>query len=146
MPVLGGRGMESLAALRSDLTDYAAANLIAGIAGWLSVEIVWILVDDNGTAQDLRDGEPFVIERKPGISLVGQKRRHVTGMLRVEHVGGVIVHSGVWKAFACAVAEFMNMHRIIFGRAVCDHVREPEDFCFHQDTAVGSFVEFYQTA
>ena len=103
--------------------DDSAADLPAGIAGRLGVEVVGHLVHHHGFSQNLGNNKPFVIERNPGVSLIGKKGKKIPGMVRVLGLPRVIMSAGVGKVIA-AVPVFMDMESIKIRRARLHPVRE----------------------
>ena len=69
--------------LRNIHLDHTARNLCAGIAGWLCGKVIPILVDDEGTTDNIGNCETCVVERHPCVSVVGQEGREVSAVERV---------------------------------------------------------------
>ncbi len=70
-------------------TDNAASDLFPGIACRLGLKVIGHLVDDHGFAQDLRDDETLVVERDPGVALVGEQGQQISHVLGVRGAGGI---------------------------------------------------------
>ena len=60
--------------------DDSAADLIAGVAGGLRVEIIRHLVNHHGFAQNLRNDKAFIVERDPCIPLISKKGKEISRM------------------------------------------------------------------
>ena len=77
--------------LRADLYAHnrAAADARACVTGGLRGKIVSLAVNDDGSANDIPDGEPIREERLPCVAAVAQQRRKIAGMRGMRAVAGV---------------------------------------------------------
>lgn len=57
----------------------------------------------------------------------------------------VIVVTCIFKVPG-TIAGFMDVHAIKIGRSIFCYIREIEDFCFYQNSAIRSLIEFYKAA
>lgn len=112
----------------------AAADLVAGVSGRLCGEVVGCAVDDQSSADDLRQFKSVGIKGAVSVAPVTEKRGQVAGMLRMRQSAGVVVRTGLIKGKR-AVACFVNVHgvELTVGRSVL--IRQVEDLRFDQDTA-----------
>ena len=67
-------------------------------------------------------------------------------MAWVQGVRRIEVVAGAWKAAAGAVSKLVDVHGIKVCGVWRDDVGETEDLGFYQYAAIGSVIEFYQTA
>lgn len=112
----------------------AAADLVAGVSGRLCGEVVGYAVDDQRTADDLRQFKAVGIKSAVGVAPVTEKRGQVAGMLRMRQPAGIVVRAGLIKGKR-AVARFVNVHgvELTVGRSI--FVRQVKDLRFDQNTA-----------
>lgn len=122
-------------------TDRSAADFIAGIAGRLTFEVVWHAVDDYRSSYDVIQGKSFVIEDLIGVALIAHQRRKISGVLRMGHIGWIIMVSGLIK-WSGTVAMFVNMHCIEVAGTLDGNIGKSEDLRFDQDPSVGGLIEF----
>lgn len=124
--------------------DDSASDLFTGVAGRLTGKIICHTVNDYGSSENGIDEEPFVIKHLICIALIAQKRGKVSGMLRMGHVVGIVMISGLVKRYG-TVPVFMNMHTIEIAGTLYMDIGKPEDFGFHQDSAVRGLIKFYRS-
>lgn len=125
--------------------DHAAPDLFTGIPGRLRGKVIPLCMDDHRTAEDIRDKEPPVVKRGPGISLVSHQRQQVACMVGMRLHGRIIMRPRPGKVLG-TVAMFVDVERIKAGGSRDRDIREPEDLRLHQDTAIRGGIKFYQTA
>lgn len=124
--------------------DDSASDLFTGVAGRLTGKIICHTVNDHRSSEDGIDEEPFVIKHLICIALIAQKRGKVSGMLRMGHVVGIVMISGLVKRYA-AVPVFMNMHTVEIAGTLYMDIGKPEDFGFYKDSAVRGLIKFYRS-
>ena len=124
--------------------DDSASDLFTGVAGRLTGKIICHTVNDHRSSEDGIDEEPFVIKHLICIALIAQKRGKVSGMLRMGHVVGIVMISGLVKRYA-AVPVFMNMHTVEIAGTLYMDIGKPEDFGCYQDSAVRGLIKFYRS-
>ena len=127
------------------LPDDATGDFSAGIAGGLCQKIVRHGVDDDGSSQNLINGEAFVIKRGPCIAPVGKKGKEIAGMVRMGLTVRIIMISGVGKIIG-AVPVFMDMHGVKGGSRPAAPIRKPENFRFHKYAVIRGIIKFYKAA
>ena len=112
----------------------AAADLVAGVSGRLCGEVVDCAVDDQSSADDLRQFKSVGIKGAVSVAPVTEKRGQVAGMLRMRQSAGIVVRAGLIKGKR-TVARFVNVHgvELTVGRGI--FVRQVKDLRFDQDTA-----------
>ena len=121
--------------------DRSAADLVAGIAGGLASEVICHAVNDHRSSHDIIQRKSFVIEDLIGVALIAHQRRQISGVLRMGHIGWIIVFSGLIK-WSGTVAVFMNMHGVEVAGTLDGDIGKSEDLCFDQYSAIGSLIEF----
>ena len=87
-------------------------------------------MDDHRTSQDVTDVEPLIVERRPRVSLIGEKRDHVAEMVRMHGTWCAEMRTDICEIVG-AVPVLMNMHRKKSSGARLVHTREIEKFDFH---------------
>lgn len=90
-------------------TDHAAGDFLSGIAGWLSVEIVGIAVNDYGPSDYLMHRKAVGSKGQICISLALHEWRQVTGMFRMGMSCGIIMAFGSGETGAGTCSALMNM-------------------------------------
>lgn len=75
------------------------------------MEIIRVPVNDDGTAENVFDGEALVIERHPGVTLIGEEGRQITGMIGMEAARCAEMTSGFHKAVR-AIPVLMDVHGV----------------------------------
>lgn len=78
----------------SKAADYTAANFIPGISGRLSSEIIPLGMNDDGAAENITNLKSLIVKTAPGISLICQKRKQISGMARVRRAGRIKMTAG----------------------------------------------------
>ena len=65
-------------------------------------------MDDNRFPNNIVYPEALVVEGRPGIALITEKRRHIAGMIRMQLSRTGIVAAGLGKVIG-TIPEFMDM-------------------------------------
>ena len=128
-----------------DGTNHPTSDLSSGIARWLCMKIIRHLMDDHRASHNLINGKAPIKEGHPGIALIAQERRHITGMIWMFLHVGIVVIAGMGKILG-AVAYFMDVKPIEIRRKRCGDIRKTKNLRLHQYTAVGSIVKLDQAA
>ena len=120
--------------------DDTAADLDTGIAGWLCGEIVGRTVNDQRAANDFRQFKSIGIYDTVSVAFAAQKRRQITGMVRMRQIDGVIVTPRLIKRKG-TVPCLVDMHTIelAIGRHLL--VWKTVNFRFDQYTAGGDRIK-----
>lgn len=120
--------------------DDAAADLDAGIAGWLRGEIVGCTVNDQRAANDFRQLKPIGIYDTVSVAYAAQKRRQITGMVRMRHAAGIIMGPRFIKRKR-AVPCLVDMHTIELGIGRHLLIWQTGNFRFDQYAAGGGRIK-----
>ncbi len=88
--------------------NHSTGNFCSGIPGRLSRKIVAVFMNDERTPYDVSDCKAGIIECHPCVPVIGQKRREIAAVKRVQLIGRIIMHAGLVKR-RCAVSGFMDM-------------------------------------
>lgn len=105
----------------------AAGNLRTGIARRLSCKVVRLRMYNNSTPNHVLNAEPVRIDDHKRVSAVGEKRRQVSGVIRMWAFAGIIVATGLRIAFPSARAALMDVESEHAGRARRTGIRKPVD-------------------
>ncbi len=91
------------------MANYPTGDFHSCVSGGLRFEIVRITVDHNGSAYDIVYAKPAGQHLTVRSAVIAEKRRKITGMLRMRSFVWIKMTAGIWKAAAAAVAAFMDM-------------------------------------
>lgn len=91
--------------------DFTTAYFLTRIPGRLRSEIVRFFMYDHSFSYDFCDGKSFVVKYAVGISLTAKEGRHVTGMIWMCGILGIIVCPRV-REIVTAVSGFVYVHGI----------------------------------
>lgn len=69
----------------------AAAYFVAGISGWLRGEVIRFFMNDHGSSNNILKGKSFVIKDAEGVALIAKQGRHISGVIGVVCISGIIV-------------------------------------------------------
>lgn len=89
--------------------DDAAGDLRAGIARRLSRKVVRLRVYDDGSSDHVVNAESVRINYHERVSAVGEKRRQVSGVMRMRAFARIIVAAGLRIAFSGTRAAFVDV-------------------------------------
>lgn len=122
-----------------------AADFFTGIAGRLCGEVVPPGMNNYGLSDNIVDRKAFIIESRPGITLIAKQGYHVARVIRVEGIGGIEVAAGFFKGTG-AISVLMDVHSVEIGGTQRGNVGKPEYFRFHKNTFIGCTVKFNEAA
>ncbi len=102
-------------------------------------------MNDHGSSQNIGNTEPFIIKGAPGIALVSQKGKQISGVLGMSLVCRVKMCAGILK-LSGTVSVFMDVEGIKPGSVFLIEAGKAKDLSFYKDTFIRSLKEFYKTA
>ena len=114
---MAGRVLQSL--------NHAACQFASGVAGWLTAKIIWLVMQDDGTAQNYLRGESCRIISCPGIAVPGKNDRQISDMIGMQLPLAMKMPFGIGKVRSAAVGSFMDMQGVEVFR-----FRQVKKFCY----------------
>ena len=91
------------------LFDLAAGDPSPGISRGLGVKIIGVLVDHDGTAEDIGNAKPACQHRLISFAAIGEQRRQIAGVIRMFHALGIEMAVGFREIRAGAVRALVDM-------------------------------------
>ena len=104
MPILKGVWRGALF-----LFDLAAGDPSPGVPRRLGIKIIGVLVDHDGTAEDIRHAEAACQHRLISFAAIGEQRRQIAGVIRMFHALWIEMAVGFREIRASAVRALVDM-------------------------------------
>lgn len=92
---------------------------------------------------DFLEIKPFIIEGRPGISLVPEKGNQVSCMLRMKLAGGIKMTVDLGE-IVLTTTPIVNMHGVKTGGILCLDIGKAKYLRLHQNPAIGCPVKLYK--
>ena len=89
--------------------NHTAGNHPPGISRRLGVEIIGVLMDHDGTAKDISHAKAARQHRLTGLTVTGEQRRQIAGVIRMLHALGIEMAVGFREIRADAVRALVDM-------------------------------------
>lgn len=100
---------------------------------------------DDGFPDNFPNGKSLIVKDTERIPLIAEKGRHISGVIGVRRIPGIIVQSRMTEMIA-AISRLMYMTGIKIAGTGRFDVRQSENFRLHQHASVGGMIKFYCAA
>ncbi len=123
--------------------DFPAGNHRAGISGGLGGKVIGMRVDNDVFSGYFFYIEAFVVEGRPGVALISEKREQIACVAGVGLVCRVEVAVDMGE-IVLAAASVVYMHGVEIGGVLYIYVGEAEYLCLYQNASVRRFIKFHE--